>query len=255
MVDNWIYSSGATTNYGAYCTGGGVCMIAVRWNHIAGQNDPNAQEITNSIIKANNLSTGTDNKVVTATLTLKCVGVGTLVDYDNATIDIYELVRPWAEMTSSWNYADGSSHLWGKPGAKDANDRGTVLLDTVPVGNLLIGGTIMIDIPVEVAQSWLNNEPNHYGVILVGRDPEAYDYGQINFASTEYTTSSDRPILTIEAVYDSAYVKKCGDAGTVYLAQDFNNDCYVDFKDFEVFLRDWLICTDPLRPECDQYYK
>lgn len=43
----------------------------------------------------------------------------------------------------------------------------------------------------------------------------------------------------------------CGDAGTVYLSMDFDQNCYVDFKDLAEFASSWLLCNDPLDPGCD----
>ena len=46
----------------------------------------------------------------------------------------------------------------------------------------------------------------------------------------------------------------CGDPGTVYLPSDLNEDCKVDLPDFALFSGEWLHCTDPGDPNCDQYY-
>ncbi len=47
----------------------------------------------------------------------------------------------------------------------------------------------------------------------------------------------------------------CGAPGTVYLQQDLNYDCYVDFRDFALFSELWLGCTDPNNPACDSYWE
>jgi hypothetical protein len=47
----------------------------------------------------------------------------------------------------------------------------------------------------------------------------------------------------------------CGDPGTVFLPQDLNYDCYVDFYDFALFTLRWLECSDPNNPDCDIYWK
>ncbi|MFH1615905.1 MAG: hypothetical protein ABIG61_12585 [Planctomycetota bacterium] len=56
-------------------------------------------------------------------------------------------------------------------------------------------------------------------------------------------------------VYDGDPVQavplNCGDAGTVYKASDFNEDCYVDFKDYCQFASVWFDCTDPANGLCD----
>ena len=47
----------------------------------------------------------------------------------------------------------------------------------------------------------------------------------------------------------------CGDPGTVYLAEDLNQDCKVDFGDFAQIASVWLQCTDPADTACDSYWK
>lgn len=47
----------------------------------------------------------------------------------------------------------------------------------------------------------------------------------------------------------------CGDPGTVYLPEDLNQDCYIDFRDFAYFAGRWLQCTEPNNPNCDPYWK
>ncbi len=45
---------------------------------------------------------------------------------------------------------------------------------------------------------------------------------------------------------------ECGDAG--YKLSDFNQDCYVNLKDFVFINNEWMQCTDPANAACDQYY-
>ena len=40
-------------------------------------------------------------------------------------------------------------------------------------------------------------------------------------------------------------LRYCGDADTVYLDGDINNDCYVDINDVAEIAKQWLQCTDP----------
>lgn len=42
----------------------------------------------------------------------------------------------------------------------------------------------------------------------------------------------------------------CGDPGTIYLPEDLNFDCYVDFRDFTLMANVWLNCTDPNNIAC-----
>ena len=47
---------------------------------------------------------------------------------------------------------------------------------------------------------------------------------------------------------DASMVSTC-DAPTGTLIGDFNGDGKVDFADFAVFAQEWLVCTDPTRPD------
>ena len=49
--------------------------------------------------------------------------------------------------------------------------------------------------------------------------------------------------------------QQCGDAGTVYLGGDLNEDCYLDLADFSALAVEWLHCTDPAETECDPYWE
>ena len=49
-------------------------------------------------------------------------------------------------------------------------------------------------------------------------------------------------------------VRVCGDPLTVYLPGDINEDCKIDLLDFAALSADWMKCTDPADPMCDQYY-
>lgn len=43
----------------------------------------------------------------------------------------------------------------------------------------------------------------------------------------------------------------CGEEGTVYLSGDLNKDCAVNIEDLQMFLLNWLECTDPAQAECN----
>ncbi|MCD4831422.1 MAG: hypothetical protein K8R02_06390 [Anaerohalosphaeraceae bacterium] len=47
--------------------------------------------------------------------------------------------------------------------------------------------------------------------------------------------------------------QQCGDAGTVYLLGDLNQDCDVNIKDMAMFASEWLLCTDPADGNCIPY--
>ena len=43
----------------------------------------------------------------------------------------------------------------------------------------------------------------------------------------------------------------CGGTGTVYDPADFNLDCYVNLKDYQIFAEQYMSCTDPANPACN----
>ena len=65
--------------------------------------------------------------------------------------------------------------------------------------------------------------------------------------------NQDNFIIWHEALYERMGV--CGDPGTEYLDYDFNEDCDVDEEDMAQLADEWLNCTDPANPYCDQFYK
>ena len=44
----------------------------------------------------------------------------------------------------------------------------------------------------------------------------------------------------------------CGDEGTAYKLTDINQDCRVNLLDLEIFVQEWLSCTDPSNAACNQ---
>ena len=88
-------------------------------------------------------------------------------------------------------------------------------------------------------------------------------YQEITYEGVAFTPQSPTATVTL---YDSGSMDArvdwirfnevpdpvvCGDLGTNYLPTDFNQDCYVNFKDLKEFLLKWLYCTDPINPDCD----
>lgn len=70
------------------------------------------------------------------------------------------------------------------------------------------------------------------------------DVADANAASTTVTVDASK---TVTAVY-VAVTRVCGDECHPYPDMDFNEDCWVDLKDFAEFAIDWLYCT---QPACD----
>ncbi|MCD6518678.1 MAG: DNRLRE domain-containing protein [Anaerolineae bacterium] len=96
------------------------------------------------------------------------------------TIDVYQVLRPWAEGQATWEQAT-SSTAWGLPGC---NDPGTDLAGT-PVATTIVD-TIdswhRWDI-TSLVQGWVNNPGTNRGVILKGRGPTSVEY---SYAASEY---------------------------------------------------------------------
>ena len=53
--------------------------------------------------------------------------------------------------------------------------------------------------------------------------------------------------------YIEGGINECGDPGTVYMKADVDKNCYVNIADFALIAANWLQCTDPNNPDCDQY--
>ena len=51
--------------------------------------------------------------------------------------------------------------------------------------------------------------------------------------------------------FEIGTLEVCGDPGTVYLPEDFNQNCYVDLADILMFAQVWLTCTDPANVDCN----
>ena len=60
-------------------------------------------------------------------------------------------------------------------------------------------------------------------------------------------------VLADAEILDLAGGPQCGHAG--YLQADLSENCYVDFEDAGMLVSQWLECTDPADPNCDQYWK
>lgn len=67
---------------------------------------------------------------------------------------------------------------------------------------------------------------------------------------SRFFITSDLPenggsVAAVDNVRILAVPTACGDEGSVYLQQDINKDCDVDFKDMKEIVANWLVCNDP----------
>ncbi len=70
-------------------------------------------------------------------------------------------------------------------------------------------------------------------------------WGNTANADLDYLRYTDMGALApIEGV-------SCGSTGTVYDAADFNLDCYVNLKDYQIFAEQYMSCTDPANAACN----
>jgi hypothetical protein len=68
-----------------------------------------------------------------------------------------------------------------------------------------------------------------------------------NSPSTYVLMDTDK---TITAVFLKDENRRCGDECHPILKGDLNRDCYINFEDFEIYIGQWLYCTDP---DCDTF--
>jgi len=95
-------------------------------------------------------------------------------------------------------------------------------------------------------QSWVDGTQANYGLLFkwAGTQEAVGD----TFLAREHSLNYPAELIIVNPEF-------CGDEGTVYLSADLDNDCHVNWGDFSVFASQWLWCTDPEDPNCDQYWK
>jgi hypothetical protein len=84
-------------------------------------------------------------------------------------------------------------------------------------------------------------------------DPNASNTGSYQWTIPD--ANSQQCLARISKVGDPTLYDVSDSVFTIYPCQqdppmDFNNDCYVNFKDFAIFSVDWLNCGNPYDPNC-----
>lgn len=129
-------------------------------------------------------------RVMTATLSL--YQYGSLPDYAlPMTIAAHRILRPWDELTASWNQAAAGAS-WEKPGANGSADR-----ELVPASSTRFNqrsGWAALDI-TSLAQAWAADPGRNYGVLLRGLSDRGHQY---SFYSGNFSNAALRPRLVIE---------------------------------------------------------
>ena len=106
--------------------------------------------------------------------------------------DIYEMKRDWFETGATWNiYSPGNA--WETPGASGAGDRGSSILATITAGSLGSYKVILNTDGLAVVQGWVDTPSSNHGVIIANSSTT----DGLDFWSSEYSTASQRPRLTV----------------------------------------------------------
>jgi acid phosphatase type 7 len=106
---------------------------------------------------------------------------------------LYQALRNWDQNLATWNGASKGVN-WQVPGAKGANDRGSVILGTLEPAE---DGTYEITLNsdgIKLVQSWIRKSTPNYGFILAA-SPGA---NNLEFASDENATPRNRPQLKVQ---------------------------------------------------------
>lgn len=139
------------------------------------------------LVKWNTSTIPTSAVVTSASLTFK------ITDTTASGYQIYQLKQNWLETQATWNiFATGSN--WQTAGALGANDRGTTVLGTAGPATSGAFYTIPLNASgLAVVQAWINNPSNNFGLVIAN----ATNTDGLDFSSSEATTKTDRPKLTV----------------------------------------------------------
>ncbi len=116
--------------------------------------------------------------------------------------DIYEMKRDWFETEATWNvYSPGNA--WEAPGASGPGDRGSSILGALTAGSLGSYKVILNADGIAVVQGWVNTPSSNHGLIIANSSTT----DGLDFRSSEYSTASQRPRLTVR--YRLSYRPRC----------------------------------------------
>lgn len=171
MTDTTIRSDATKTNYGnttaLLADGSPDYSILMRWD---------LTSIPTTKIASN------------ASLTIN------VVDPTSHVYELYALKRSWTESNATWtNASPGNGNKWQAAGASGANDRETTPMATLSAA---ASGSLTITLTphgLSKVNAWIANPSTNFGFII--QDYTTTD--GIDLTSSEGTTVSQRPVLTI----------------------------------------------------------
>jgi len=178
-ADAYIYSAGATTNYGA------------ETNIAIGKNGSGA--IWRSLVKWNHATIPSSETCLSATISLWL-----LKDYAtaDATWTVYPILRNWVENQATWNaYSTGNN--WGAAGLSEAGgDIGASIGVSATIGNATAANTeITISLNAAEFQKYYDGRVTNYGFLIKSTSETANDlWSQY---SKENATTARRPKLVV----------------------------------------------------------
>jgi acid phosphatase type 7 len=170
-TDTKIGENAPTKNYGNATT------LSVNGNVGKGKDE-------SALLKWDTSGIAPGTKVNSASITL------TVSNSSTETYQAYKLKRPWVESKATWANYD-TSKPWQVAGANGALDRDATVVGTIkPTAT----GKQTFTITPYVVQGWVDDPSSNQGIILANTtNTDGFD-----FYSRESTTSSQRPMLTLD---------------------------------------------------------
>lgn len=174
MIDTMLKQGSATSNFGTGTT-------------LEVDGDDGSGVDKSILLKWDTSTIPTSAMATSATLTFK------VVDTTASAYQLYQVKQNWAETQATWNiFATGSN--WQTAGAFGANDRGTTVLGTAGPATSGTFYTITLNTAgLAIVQGWINNPISNFGLII----GNASNTDGLDFSSSEVTTLTDRPKLTV----------------------------------------------------------
>lgn len=127
----------------------------------------------------------------TKTVTAASITV-TVSDVSSQAYEVYQLKRTWSETGPTWNnFASGTA--WQTAGADGADDRSTTVLGSITAGSSGNYTIALNSSGVALVQGWVNGSIANQGVMVM----DAANSNGLDFRSSEYSTATSRPKLTV----------------------------------------------------------